>query len=230
MIGIAPNQEEAAYCIAQSGASQYLGRHEEVSQEDVTQALKYLIDDKDRLIGMSVMGQELVDGFGAIRVANVMQETFLNGIVLRRATRGDASSLFEWRNAPETRRYACDSRQIAWKDHMNWLEVTLKRADRHLLIGEKGRCPIGVLRYDILGEIAEVSVYLVPGFHGKGLGSALLKAGNIWAGHHLTETAILRARILPENIISRKAFAKAGYLESEGFFEYPVHANRRNRT
>ena len=146
----------------------------------------------------------------------------MSEIILRRATANDECSIFEWRNAAETRRYAFNPDVVAWKDHVRWFRDSLARTDRHLLIGELDNQPIGVLRYDVVNEVAEVSIYLVPGCGGRGLGTALLKEGTAWAARHLPQVTTLSARILPDNIASRKSFAKAGYVESSGVFKYHI--------
>jgi UDP-2,4-diacetamido-2,4,6-trideoxy-beta-L-altropyranose hydrolase len=146
----------------------------------------------------------------------------MSQIKLRRATPDDMRSLFEWRNAPETRHYAFDPKPIAWEDHQRWFRASLGRDDRHLLIGEMDGEAVGVLRYDVEEKWAEISIYLVPGKSGRGLGTALLCAGNAWLALNLPAITSIRAKILPENIPSRKAFLKAGYVESGGNFEYHV--------
>lgn len=138
------------------------------------------------------------------------------GITLRRATLEDARDLFEWRNAAETRRFFFDPKALVWADHLAWLQETLQRPDRHLLIGELRGEVVGVLRFDTAAPVAEVSVYLVPGRAGQGLGTQLLKAGSAWLVAEVPEVAAVEARILPQNLASRKAFAKAGFRESEG--------------
>lgn len=146
----------------------------------------------------------------------------MSEIILRRATASDECRIFEWRNAPETRRYAFNPDAVAWEDHVRWFSDLLARTDRHLLIGELDSQPMGVLRYDVVNEVAEVSIYLVPGCGGRGLGTALLKEGNAWVARHLPQVTTLSAKILPDNIASRKSFAKAGYVESAGVFKYPI--------
>lgn len=140
-------------------------------------------------------------------------------IVLRPAIAEDAACLYDWRNAEETRRLSFDPSPLRKEAHERWLLETLARADRHLLIGETANLPVGVLRFDLSGDMAIVSVYLVPGQSGKGLGTALLKEGASWARNALPQVRKLHARIHPENIPSQKAFAKVGFKEISRIFE-----------
>lgn len=146
----------------------------------------------------------------------------MTGLTLRQAKIDDAENLFAWRNTFETRQHFFDPKPIAWEEHLQWFKRTVKRKDTRLLIGEAGGRSIGVLRYDIAEGTADVSIYLVPGFSGKGLGSDLLVTGNAWIRKNLPGITKIRAHILPKNIASQKAFAKAGFREFSRVFEYTV--------
>lgn len=142
-------------------------------------------------------------------------------VSLRRALMADAENLYEWRNAPQTRKHFFDSKPFSWDEHHQWLTQMLARDNCHLLIAHVGETPIGSLRYDVRDAIAEVSVYLKPGLTGKGLGVALLKAGNDWVASHLSVNRVL-AKIIPANVISQKAFSKAGFVEVYRMFEIEI--------
>jgi UDP-2,4-diacetamido-2,4,6-trideoxy-beta-L-altropyranose hydrolase len=149
----------------------------------------------------------------------------MDEVTLRPAKSSDVENMFAWRNASETRQYSSSAEPLSREEHTRWFADTLGRKDRMLLIGESVHGPVGVLRYDITGEIAEVSVYLVPGQGGKGLGSALIAAGTAWARVNLPKVARLRARILAANAASQKAFEKSGFMESYRVFEYRISGN-----
>ncbi|CAM2933969.1 GNAT family N-acetyltransferase [Legionella pneumophila] len=134
-------------------------------------------------------------------------------IILRAATINDASNLFEWRNALETRRYSSNPNPIEIADHLRWLQHSLVLPNRRLLIAEHQNNPIGVLRFDIdvLLEQAEISIYLVPGLAGKGWGTKILESGTEWIKNNLPQIKNLVAKILADNVSSQRAFEKAGY-------------------
>lgn len=132
---------------------------------------------------------------------------------LRRAEEGDAARVFSWRNDVSVRRVSLDSGEIAWADHSDWFHRSIKRADRSLLIAEDGKTPVGVLRFDVMGEVAEISVFLDPELIGRGYGTAMLREGTAWARLNLTGVKTLRAKIKPDNLASSHAFEKAGYTE-----------------
>ena len=59
----------------------------------------------------------------------------------------------------------------------------------------------------------KLSIYLAPGRHGRGLGTAILLAGSDWLKKNRTAVKHIRAEILAGNVSSQKAFLKAGYRE-----------------
>ncbi|HAT1970569.1 TPA: GNAT family N-acetyltransferase [Legionella pneumophila] len=140
-------------------------------------------------------------------------EQLIMEIILRAATINDASNLFEWRNALETRRYSSNPNPIEIADHLRWLQHSLVLPNRRLLIAEHQNNPIGVLRFDIdvLLEQAEVSIYLVPGLAGKGWGTKILESGTEWIKNNLPQIKNLVAKILADNVSSQRAFEKAGF-------------------
>jgi len=143
----------------------------------------------------------------------------INSISLRPATAADVSRLFEWRDADETRRFFFDPAPLERHIHEQWLRETLARGDRRLLIGETRDGPVGVLRFDLLNDEAEISVYLVPGRQGRGLGTDLLRVGVAWAQQALPGIDRLTARIHPDNLASHRAFAKSGFRETFRTYE-----------
>lgn len=221
VISVAGNQEQIALHLAALGAQRYLGKAGDINTDQLRAALLECMHAPADCAAMSSIAMELADGLGTTRVAGAMTAE-MNRIELRRATESDDRKLFEWRNAPETRRYAFDSNPIAWEDHIRWLRASLANTRRHLLIGEIGGEAVGVLRYDLQDDCAEISIYLAPGNSGRGLGTSLLREGNAWVRMNLPQASRIRAKILPENIPSQKAFAKAGYVESGENFEYHI--------
>jgi RimJ/RimL family protein N-acetyltransferase len=70
---------------------------------------------------------------------------------------------------------------------------------------------VGVIRFDIEGSSAEISIYLDPDQRGRGLGPATLAAGSAWIGVAREQVTRLTAVISDENAASLRAFEKAGF-------------------
>lgn len=207
VIAVAPNQRVQTAAMAELGAIIELPARD-LSPQVIAGAITMLMANPDRLCEMSRISAGLVDGRGAERVA---RELSAAPLVLRRATAADSDALHQWRNAEEVRRYSHDSAPIGLDTHRTWLMSVLADQARDLLIAEQNDRPVGVLRYDRCGTSATVSIYLVPGHSGQGLGPRILLAGDRWLDHHHPEVRTVIAEVLPDNKASARAFIEAGY-------------------
>lgn len=205
---LAANQYELAETGARHGLFFYLGQSAEVSKEEILNALKVFIASPQSLRSYSAASLATVDARGAQRVAGVMAPP---RITLREARAADCDDVYRWRNAVDTRRFIFDSEPIPLEVHREWFARTLRNPDRVLLVGEIAGRPVGVLRYDISGAEALISVYLVPGGQGQGFGSQLIRCGSLWMREHHPEIKAVNAEIFPENGASLRAFEFAGY-------------------
>jgi UDP-2,4-diacetamido-2,4,6-trideoxy-beta-L-altropyranose hydrolase len=213
---VAENQERTVSDMAESGCLLFLGRSETVSVDSLYHALEIALQSPWLLISFARKTQSLVDGTGARRVA---QEIMPLDITLRMATRDDCEAIYKWRNAEETRKHLFDHGLIKWEDHCRWFENTIRNPARVLLVGEFHDQEVGVLRYDHIGESAVVSVYLLPGTHGQGMGTQLLRAGTDWVKQNFSDVKRIRAEVLFSNFSSKRAFEKAGYKEIFSVYE-----------
>jgi len=216
VITVAENQEKTVSDMAESGYLLFLGRSEAVSVDSLYHALKTVLHSPWVLTSFAQKTQFLVDCKGAKRIA---QEVMPVDITLRMATVDDCKTIYKWRNAEETRRHFFDHGFIKWEDHCHWFENTIRNPGRVLLVGEFHDQEVGVLRYDNVGETAVVSAYLLPGIHGQGLGSQLLRVGSDWVKQNFSDVKKIRAEILFSNFPSKKAFEKAGYKENFSVYE-----------
>lgn len=208
VVSTAKNQLELCAFGAKQGLFHLLGRSGQLSVDDYCAALMVFIAAPENLCAFSSRGLELVDGKGAQRVASVMMP---KEIMLRIAGAEDCESIHSWRNAEETRRHIFDSQPIPLEVHREWYAKALKDPDRILLVGEMDGQPVGVLRFDIEAKQATISIFLVPGIIGRGIGSELICTGSRWLSAHRPEVKVVNAEILGENIGSIRAFERAGY-------------------
>jgi RimJ/RimL family protein N-acetyltransferase len=182
------------------------------SQEDLcaflTSFLQNLGVGSKLLQTQSQRGMALVDCKGAVRVATALHAQVLG---MRLAEARDASNIFNWRNHPLLRKNSVNPQEISWKEHSQWFEQQLKNSNRPILIGEIDTKPVGVVRFDISKNEAEVSIYLVPDSEFKGWGGCLLDQAEVWLRHNFPEVTTLHARVLPNNEPSKKLFTKLNY-------------------
>ncbi|MDH3208981.1 MAG: UDP-2,4-diacetamido-2,4,6-trideoxy-beta-L-altropyranose hydrolase [Burkholderiaceae bacterium] len=220
----AANQRAVIPALADLGAVATLEYKdgEEYSPEVIGLAVSALLNHPARRRNLARCARALVDGLGARRVAFALAAGSLK---LRRALPSDAVRTFAWRNHPSTRRFSRDSRELTLEEHRNWWQSMLADRQHVLFVADLGPYDVGVLRLDLDGEDAEISVYLDPAFTGLGLGQAMLRAAQRWARDNPTP-AIKRlvAHILPSNAVSRKAFTSVGFEPTEGYWIWNVVA------
>ncbi len=70
---------------------------------------------------------------------------------------------------------------------------------------------MGVVRFDIQGEEAEISIYLTPGEHPPGEGGGLLQSAERWLAVNRPQVGTIRAEVLAGNVRSERLFLGAGY-------------------
>jgi UDP-2,4-diacetamido-2,4,6-trideoxy-beta-L-altropyranose hydrolase len=209
LIVVADNQIPIAQALAQRGAAVSLGRSADIDEERLARAVEGLAAMPDLLQTMAGRAADTCDGHGARRVAARMMSFELR---LRPAALADRDRILAWRNDEVTRRFSLDAAPIDPDRHAAWFAQRMNDEDGALLIGEDAHGPVGVLRYDVNGATARVSVYLVPGRHGEGLGALLLHAGHRWLCANRPAVRAIDAEVMAENHASRLAFAEAGYL------------------
>jgi RimJ/RimL family protein N-acetyltransferase len=208
VISIAPNQDSSIIEMAEDGRLIFLGQSNSVNMEYLRASIEHLINNPSLCRFLGRASKDLVDGCGLERVINVL----LPGqIFLRPATYEDCENIFSWRQHNQTRRFSFNKELISFQEHQNWFLKAIENPDKMIFIGEIRGEPIGVLRYDVEGEGAAVSIYLVPGKYGSGYGPLMLKEGNKWLKRQRPELKFVYAHIIPDNIASIKAFAKAGF-------------------
>ena len=129
---------------------------------------------------------------------------------LRPATLGDAHRIWVWRNDPETRQASFDTEPIPLETHDAWFRESLVLEKRRLYVIVFGGTDSGVVRLDIEGGQAEVSIHLAPEARYRGVGPRALSALADLAFESLGIRR-LSATIKPDNQPSLTAFAKAGF-------------------
>jgi UDP-2,4-diacetamido-2,4,6-trideoxy-beta-L-altropyranose hydrolase len=210
-IAVAANQQRNAERLASAGAHVYLGASEQVTIEQLRQAIGFLLGNYGLRQSLAERSRQLVDGLGAQRVAVALSGGALQ---LRPATIDDARLLFEGRNAPSVRRWAVQSEEIRWESHQAWLVASLGNPQRLLLIASAADGPVGVLRYDRDQARAEVSIHLFEGRSGLGWGRALLARGEAFVAALWPDLSIITAQVLADNQASLNLFRRAGYQQN----------------
>lgn len=182
--------------------------------------LKALLDNPYLLQSMSRRSLESVDGRG---VQRVLRAIGYSSIVIREATQADSEKLFLWRNHPSIRAVSRNTNPIEKPDHQAWFSAMLSGSDSLLLIGECQGEAIGVVRFDVRADEAEVSIYLVPGRQAQGFGSELLLATERWLIKHRSDVLFIKAEVLGNNEPSQHLFHTVGFQTRTTLYTKKVH-------
>jgi glutamate-1-semialdehyde 2,1-aminomutase/spore coat polysaccharide biosynthesis protein SpsF len=227
LVGIADNQKINAETVAAHGAALVCGFLTTDPEDKVVAGLRTNLDrlrqDPALYQRMHEAALALCDGRGALRLAAAVTPAARlkegTALTLRLAEMADARLLYDWQQAPETRRFALNQTPFSFEDHCRWLAGKLGNGRDLLLIGEARNKPLGFVRLDWYGADKDRTQYLVsiaaaPGQHGRGIGTALLKAAR-----GLAPGAHFYAKVLPENEASLALFRGCGYaLGPDGYF------------
>jgi UDP-2,4-diacetamido-2,4,6-trideoxy-beta-L-altropyranose hydrolase len=224
-IAVSNNQQANGEVMASAGAHVFLGAREQVSVEQLRLAIGFVAGNQGLRQSLATRSRVLVDGRGAQRLAAALAGEVLR---VRAATLRDAQLLFEGRNAEAVRRWSLQSSVIEWPAHQNWLTASLSNAQRLLLIAEADDGPVGVVRYDLRGFTAEVSIYLFENRLGLGWGRALLARGEAFARAHWPQLDTLNATVMPANQPSLKVFREAGFTQNACAFTRVLKDHRND--
>jgi UDP-2,4-diacetamido-2,4,6-trideoxy-beta-L-altropyranose hydrolase len=216
IIPVADNQIAITQNMAANGYVLAAENDEIITASVLHQLLVSLILCPGLMRFMAKRNASLIDGMGMNRV---VQSMFPHNIKVRRATDADCANVFKWRNAPENRRYSFSDKLIDFDTHLKWFDSVINNDHEIMLIGEVSNNAIGVLRYRIEDDCAEISMYLVPDNYGYGYGASLLKVGNDWLHKYSPNIKHVVASVIPDNERSKITFIKAGFHLDKIFFK-----------
>src|SRR2546428_12807146 len=79
-------------------------------------------------------------------------------LVWREARMADADVLWRWANDPETRQNSFNTSPILYEEHVAWLSQRLGSDATPIWIFSDGDVPVGQVRFDISGDVAEIGI------------------------------------------------------------------------
>lgn len=187
----------------------YTFNAEKFSSETIKSHGLALIENHSLRYLLSSNSAVLVDGRGAEKVAKRL--SLVSSITIREATLSDENDLFLWRNHPKIRDVSFNKDEIGFAQHTSWFRSVLTDENKILLIGEFENKPVGVVRFDVVDNVAEVSIYLVQKNENKGKGSSLLQTAEIWLKKNKNHITAIRASVVECNDVSHRFFINAGF-------------------
>lgn len=219
VISIAQNQQAQIDTMVADGAIRFLGEHMQVTPEKIAQAVTALAADVVGRKAIAEIGQNLVDGRGAPRLASWIRALALG---VREVKTDDARDLLNWRTDNRNWQHNFETAQKPDFDaHMSWFSAKLADPDCIFRIVTRGTQPVGVVRFDIneTDSSAYLSIYLVPEWHGRKMGLPVYLAA---------ERELRRGRPSVDKVISRihSANAASERLHRDAGFDVSVSLDR----
>ena len=216
ILELAENQRGVAEGLDSRGVALNLGWYAEVSELNLTKALKTLMPNPARRKAMSEEGQRLVDGTGTDYVVSSMDKLAQSGpltdhLRVRSACFQDAELLWRWANDPSVRANSFHPEAIPLDEHIEWYKEKLTSSDTRIWILELDQVPVAQVRYDRVDtDTAEIDFSVVPDYRGRGLGTRALVLTSGMAYKNLGVKS-LKGVVFSANEASVRAFAKADF-------------------
>jgi len=132
-------------------------------------------------------------------------------ITVREAVESDCKQIFEWANDDDTRAASFCSGLIDWDMHSNWFSQKLQDPNCLLLIcGNEWGKSLGLVRFDLSGDEAIISINLDPNARGQGLAGFIITRtiDELFKRYNISKVS---AFIMQQNLRSAKAFERAGF-------------------
>lgn len=208
IVAVAENQIPVGQSFAQWSAGVYLGWHEQLNGDALTQKISELVRDYPARRSMVETAKRLVDGRGATRIVQRMLQPL---VPLRPARLDDAQTLYDWQQDDGVRRWSFSHGPATWSEHCRWLAEKLANPASEIWICEDvAGESIGSVRFERTSGRATIGLVLDPAFRGRGLAAVLLRAA--LERYAKTNPGVeIEAFIKPDNEASRRAFAAAGF-------------------
>ncbi len=204
---IAPNQNGVARALSDALCGLLVSAGDDFDATLVS-VVGVLLNQPALVKALGANGAQLVDGRGTERL---VRELLMAAIRFRAASMQDMQAVWEWRNHLSVRKASMNTEKIPWSAHQTWYRTAIESPSVRLLIAENDAGPIGVVRFDLRAEVAEISIYLEPGSQGNGWGPRILSQAQAWLAQNEPKVERINATVRAHNPASSRAFESAGY-------------------
>jgi UDP-2,4-diacetamido-2,4,6-trideoxy-beta-L-altropyranose hydrolase len=140
----------------------------------------------------------------------------MSDVLLRPLKPEDCELLFIWRNDPWIVSLSAGRQTVSLHEHEAWFAKAIKDENVFIQIISNGDVDMGSVRVERLDKVhATITIYLMQPFIGYGKGSRAIGMACKEAFLRWPLLKVIYAWIRLENMQSRNAFFKLGFLESE---------------
>ena len=131
----------------------------------------------------------------------------------RETRMADANLLWRWANDRETRQNSFTTSPIPYAEHIEWLAKRLGSDATRIWIFSDGDVPVGQVRFDSAGAVAEIGITVAPEQRARGYGRAMLDAAVRCLQAERRDGVRPRASVLAHNQASLRLFKACGFEE-----------------
>lgn len=215
-ICFAKNQLLNLKCWEKTGFIEYAGSCDKEGIIDSLDSAVFRLLPYEERLRRSKIGRKMIDGLGAERIVEALLSDSRPEIKLRQARENDCEDIRRWRNDIRIRKWCFNKTRIDFEAHKKWFESNSGNSKVRIFIAESGGVKTGVVRFERKGSEILVSVNLNPEFLNKGLGPKIIRLGTEKVLKIFKVNLPVVAKIKNDNLASKKAFEKAGYILRKG--------------
>jgi len=207
LIVTAQNQVEMAERIKEKEIA--CGVYEAGHLEELGDELSFFLDSQKKRDDCSRRMWNLVNGAGPRRTLRML---ICGELHLRPARETDAKLVWKWANDSTTRANSFSPDPIPWDDHLRWYAKKLVDSGTRIYMAcaETGD-GCALVRFDVKGGTAVAGITVAPEYRGLGLASEVIRSGT-QQFHDEYGALPIFAYVKPNNLASRQAFEKGGYV------------------
>lgn len=149
----------------------------------------------------------------------------MSRVEIRNCDDADCKYIYMLANDRVYRKNSFNSNSIKYDEHLKWFKESMKNFNRHIYIIKFDDIDVGQIRIDIIEDKnAEISYVIEEKYRNIGIGTKVLNAIKENISTNFNNIQKIIGKVKKENISSRKAFIKNGYLEKEldNYYEYSL--------
>lgn len=158
--------------------------------------------------------ESLIDGNSMTRLKKTIERIAIeSSLGLRKATKEDEMTTFEWANNKEIRANSFSTEPIPLNNHISWFSNKISDSSCLYLILHEENEPIGSIRFDIQETVAKISYLIDPRHFNKGYGNVLMKMGlkELATRFTIREISEVHGDVFPNNVASIRTFERFGF-------------------
>lgn len=124
-----------------------------------------------------------------------------------------AELLWRWANDPETRGNSFNKAPIPYAEHLAWVRARFESGTTRWWIFSDEDGPVGQIRAELAGPVAELHIVVAPARRGRGCGKAMLTQAVGKLQQEFGPWVRMRASVLEGNPRSLRLFKACGFQE-----------------